>query len=441
VRRPLSRAAAVLAAALLALGATPALARPGDLDHGFARGGAALEFGADSTEGDAIAVDQFGRTVVGGAEAAGRLLVMRLATNGRRDKRFGRDGLATVTLPGLAPTGVKGLDVFRDGRIVLAATLDSPDGSLPSRIVVARMLPDGDLDPGFGDDGIAVVGPAGAHASSLSLTRDGVILVGGALPVSGGDAPLVLRLAPDGTPDTAFDGDGVWSGETTTLRGWARDVLAYADGSVAFVVGAAPDALAPSVFVAARLTAAGALDPTFGGGDGIADVPLSASPARDGGAVGIVSGPGGRLVMAGTTAGPGGRAEGAVVRLLGGGALDPKFGRGGVARLTASRGLRLAALARGRDGRLVVGGRSASPNAAVLRLRANGVRDRTFGRRGSVVRAIGQLPIGRRTYSTVAAVTVQRGGGVLTAGTVADDNTLPGRRIGRRFLVVARLRG
>jgi uncharacterized delta-60 repeat protein len=428
-------------AALLAFGATPALARPGDLDHGFARGGAALEFGADSTEGDAIALDQFGRPVVGGAEAAGRLLVMRLAANGRRDRRFGRDGLATVLLPGLAPGGVRGLDIFRDGRIVLVATLESPDGSTPPRVAVARLLPDGDLDPGFGDDGISVVGPAGARARSLSLTHDGVIVIGGAIPVAGGDAPLVLRLAPDGTPDPTFDGDGVWSGESTPLRGWARGVLAFADGSVALAVGAAPGALAPSVITAARLTAAGALDTTFGGGDGISDIPLSASPARDGGAVGIVAGPGGRLVLAGTVAATGGRAEGAVVRLLGGGALDPGFGRGGVARLTAARGLRLAALARARDGRLVVGGRSASPNAAVVRLRANGVRDRTFGQRGSVVRAIGHLPLGRRTYSDVAALTVQRGGGVLTAGTVADDNALPGAHIGRRFLVVARLRG
>ena len=57
------------------------------------------------------------------------------------------------------------------------------------------------------------------------------------------------------------------------------------------------------------------------------------------------------------------------------------------------------------------------------------------------MRAIGAPPAGRRTYSSVNALVVQRGGGVLTAGTVADDNTLPGRRIGRRFLVVARLRG
>jgi hypothetical protein len=76
-----------------------------------------------------------------------------------------------------------------------------------------------------------------------------------------------------------------------------------------------------------------------------------------------------------------------------------------------------------------------------VRLRANGRRDRAFGRHGSVVRPIGQPPAGRRTYSEVSALAVQRGGGVLTAGTVADDNALPGRRIGRRFLVVARLRG
>jgi hypothetical protein len=123
------------------------------------------------------------------------------------------------------------------------------------------------------------------------------------------------------------------------------------------------------------------------------------------------------------------------------GSLDPRFGRTGVTRLTARRGLRVSALARARDGRLIVGGRSARPSAAVVRLRANGKRDPSFGSSGAVVRSIGSPPAGRRTYSAVNAVAIQRGGGVLTAGTVADDNVLPGRSTGRRFLVLARLRG
>jgi uncharacterized delta-60 repeat protein len=431
----------MLTAVLLLAAAPAALARPGDIDRGFARGGAGVEFGADSAEAWAVGLDPFGRPVVGGSEAGGRLLVMRLRINGQRDPRFGRNGLATVTLPGIAPGGVRGLDVFRDGRIVVAATLESADGSAPARIAVARLLPDGDLDPNFGDDGIAVVGPDGAHASTLALTRDGVILVGGGVAVADGEAPLVLRLAPDGTPDDTFDGNGAWDAGATALRGWARDVLPAADGSVTFAVGAAPGGSFPSALVAVRLTAAGALDPAFGGGDGIAEAILSAPLARDGGAMGIVSGPGGRVVLAGTVTGRGSRAEGAVVRMLPDGSLDPRFGRAGVTRLTARRGLRVAALARARDGRLVVGGRSASPNAAIVRLRANGRRDTAFGSSGTVVRAIGTTPDGRRTYSAVNALTVQRGGGVLAAGTVADDNVLPGRRSGRRYLVLARLRG
>ena len=58
-----------------------------------------------------------------------------------------------------------------------------------------------------------------------------------------------------------------------------------------------------------------------------------------------------------------------------------------------------------------------------------------------MLRAIGSPPPGRRTYSAVNALVIQRSGGVLTAGTVADDNVLPGRRSGRRYLVLARLRG
>jgi uncharacterized delta-60 repeat protein len=431
----------MLTTALLLAAVPAALARSGDIDRGFARGGTGVEFGPDSAEAWAVALDQFGRPVVGGSEAGGRLLVMRLRSNGRRDARFGRNGLTTVTLPGVAPGGVRGLEVFRDGRIVLAASVESPDGSAPARIAVARLLPDGELDPSFGDDGVAVVGPDGAHASALALTRDGVIVVGGGVPVADGEAPLVLRLAADGTPDLSFAANASWDGGATPLRGRARDVLPAADGSVTFAVGATPGGSFPSALVAARLTPAGRLDPAFGGGDGISEAVLSAAPARDGGAMGIVSGRGGRVVLAGTVTGRGSRAEGAVVRMLPDGSIDPGFGRAGVARLTARRGLRVAALARARDGRLVVGGRSASPSAAVVRLRANGRRDTGFGSGGRVLRAIGQPPAGQRTYSAVNALVIQRGGGVLTAGTVADDNVLPGRRSGRRYLVLARLRG
>jgi succinyl-CoA synthetase alpha subunit len=93
---------------------------------------------------------------------AGRMLVMRLRSDGRRDPRFGRHGVTTVTLPGIAPGRRARPRRVPRRPIVLAATVESPDGSAPARIAVARLLPDGDLDPGFGDDGIAIVGPDGA---------------------------------------------------------------------------------------------------------------------------------------------------------------------------------------------------------------------------------------------------------------------------------------
>ncbi len=101
-------------------------------------------------------------------------------------------------------------------------------------------------------------------------------------------------------------------------------------GSVYAAGFAAAGPAAPRFVVVVKLTAAGALDPTFGGGDGVATTTLDFR--GDNGEVTLAVEPGGALVVAATVAHAGDPDDHdvAVARLTADGAVDRGFGDGGV---------------------------------------------------------------------------------------------------------------
>ena len=67
----------------------------------------------------------------------------------------------------------------------------------------------GDLDPTFGQGGIALVDYGGHdNGEALAVQPDGKILVGGKASFPGSDAVGVARLNPDGSLDTSFGHGG-----------------------------------------------------------------------------------------------------------------------------------------------------------------------------------------------------------------------------------------
>jgi uncharacterized delta-60 repeat protein len=408
------------AAGLIAV--VPAHARPGELDPTFGSGGVVTIPGRDaSLRADAVAVQADGRVVVAGDDG-NSFLATRLRRSGARDRGFGVRGGLAVRFAGSTSARAREVGLFRDGRILLAGTVEIAG---VRRFGVARLLPGGDLDPSFGTDGVAIVGPPGAELEGMALARDGELVLAGSVERPGQrPAALVMRLLPDADPDPGFGAAGV---ADLGFAGRARDVLVLADGAVAVALAGERLLTGPGTFFAARLTAAGALDPAFGAG-GIATVTTTRSALRGGGAAAIAPGPGGRLVLAGTARGGGRRYDATLVRLDPGGTPDPRFGRAGVARLRApgSRSVRVEDMARDRSGRLVLGGRAGPPSSAVMRVRANGRRDWLF------TRPLGGVPA-KRSYTEVRGVAVERDGDIVTAGTVREGP--------RTSLVVARLRG
>jgi hypothetical protein len=87
------------------------------------------------------------------------LSVIRLFPNGRRDMRFGQGGVARVHLPFEVGLHVKPAALDRSGRILLAGFIGSPIAESAMRqpkhsaFVVARLLPSGKPDLGFGNRG------------------------------------------------------------------------------------------------------------------------------------------------------------------------------------------------------------------------------------------------------------------------------------------------
>jgi uncharacterized delta-60 repeat protein len=107
------------------------------------------------------------------------------------------------------PKGAEDLAIQPDGKIVAVGELQ--DGSSYWYFGVFRYLPDGELDPGFGDGGwVATDLGSFPFAHAVALQPDGKIVVAGE-----GDCHLVgcfvlVRYNEDGSLDTSFgEGDGV----------------------------------------------------------------------------------------------------------------------------------------------------------------------------------------------------------------------------------------
>lgn len=192
---------------------------------------------------------------------------------------------------------------------------------------------DGDLDTSFGVNGIARVGLSDVNGGEGTckpvVQTDGKILICATRLMNGasGADMLVARFNADGTPDTSFSFDGVTTIDFAGDEDAAGAIALQADGRI--VVVGTTDNGSNADFAAARLTADGTLDTTFGGGTGKTTIAfdLAAGGGADAaGAVALQSD--GRIVIAGKAATLTGTNV-AVTRLLPDGTRDSSFNLNG----------------------------------------------------------------------------------------------------------------
>lgn len=132
--------------------------------------------------------------------------IARLKPNGLPDREFGKYGKVVFPQMYLAYRGTLAID--EDGRIIFV-------GYDYGHFVVGALLSNGEIDKSFGTGGFVtrrfLPSDYWDYAAELKVLSDGQILVAGTAEFDPSHSRIaLLRLLPDGSPDSSFgDGDGL----------------------------------------------------------------------------------------------------------------------------------------------------------------------------------------------------------------------------------------
>jgi len=236
----------------------------GVLDTSFGSNGFKNFAISDYAGGSAVAVNSDGKIIAAGASGTmfqeihypSDFAVLRTNEDGSLDNSFYYGGIATPSI-GSGNDSAKAIVLQVDGKII-AAGYTGNDSNTDTDLALVRFSPDGDLDGGFGNNGIVTVdiGPD-SHDSfgGVTLQADGKIIMVG---TSGGDVVLV-RYHTDGTLDESFGVSGLVTTDILDGNDKAYGVTVQEDGKI-LVVGSCTEGVA-----LLRYNSNGTLDNSFGG--------------------------------------------------------------------------------------------------------------------------------------------------------------------------------
>ncbi|OGU07480.1 MAG: hypothetical protein A2X82_17205, partial [Geobacteraceae bacterium GWC2_55_20] len=313
------------------------------------------------------------------------LLLARFNTDGSLDTSFGSSGFAKINLwtsDFAYETGIA-IAVLPDGKIVVGAG-DPTTGNNLHEFGVVRFNADGSADASFGTAGAAsfsvgTENAATAHGMSMDA-RGNILLVGESQwRVSGTvyQYTTVLRVKPDGTLDTTFNGTGIVTTNVgaTTDYNYASGITVQPDGKIV-VVGTQAGAYLLTVL---RYNDDGSLDTSFNT-SGIASFNVASS--YDGGiAVAIQSD--GKIIVGGNGYN-GSNNDFLVLRLTSTGTLDTGFNTTGKVILDLGADDTVKDVAVQSSGKILASGASGGQTTFV-RLNSNGSLDTTFDGDGKLV--------------------------------------------------------
>jgi uncharacterized delta-60 repeat protein len=408
----------------------PARAEDGLLDETFSTDGLVLiGWGGNTQEAQAHAVGTFpdGSLLIAGdvevTAANPDLGFVRLTAGGLTNIGWGSGGKRVVPID--AESGgddsVRALTILPDGSAIAAGftLFYFPDEEFPTyRPALVRLDPEGDLEPTFGDAGIAVIDlpwPTGDFSLQDPLMQpDGKTIYFGYCydcPLEGDSrSTLIFRIGTDGLPDPAFSGDG-WIREAAGTLGTFSPSTGVVDGAGRLVlmgeVGLEMALL--------RLTAAGVLDTSFGGGDGIVTFPRPAGFSNPYELA--IDGSSGAIYWSYYQASGPNQNFSAVQRFAATGAPDTTFGGDGAVELAYQEAIHIQSLAVQTDGRILAGGYRLDQGTTdrewiLYRLTPAGALDSTFDGNGRRLVDFGQpagLGEGLHTLSLSGGRTVAVG--------------------------------
>jgi uncharacterized delta-60 repeat protein len=290
----------------------------------------------------------------------------RLFAAGDLDPSFGAAGIAQVRItgnPGDVPV-VRSVDT-RGGKTVVAGDIQYATGAAGT--FVARFDSAGNIDRSFDGDGIRIGLMGVGRVSDVMIQADGKVVV------SGNNA--VTRLNANGSTDTGFGSGG------SQLVGFTLATSIEESPGGKLVVGGWNSTSSGARLAAARLTSAGRLDTTFGGGSGRVITGIS-GVVND-----ITAQSDGKVIIVGQSQTTTGAEDAIVVRLTAAGALDSTFSGDGVFRLETSPNPsypfgqprdRADSVDLTPDGRILVGVTGMDQDLGIVRLTSGGAIDQLF---------------------------------------------------------------
>ena len=214
----------------------------GSLDRSFGRNGIVIARFGSRTPGKAV-LDQTGRILVpvSGSCITCSGYVLRYDGHGRLDTTFGRRGKAGVAL-----SGIRGAAMF-DGQIVIAGVANWVEHP---RIAVLRLASAGKLDRSFGRNGTLLLPTTSGSEPVLATQKTGAIVVaaGGRSRRANDSYNFTLtRILPNGGIDRRFGRRGIVTddfggrdfGQAVTVRPNGKILVAGVVGALADGIGLA----------------------------------------------------------------------------------------------------------------------------------------------------------------------------------------------------------
>jgi uncharacterized delta-60 repeat protein len=399
----------------------------GTLDSTFGTGGKVLtDLGGDAGI-SALVIQRDGKLVVAGF-ANSSFALARYQTNGVLDSTFGSAGTVTTYAGGgFGPNGAAGLLLQPDGKLIAVGT-----GMNGAAFAVLRYTTNGVLDSSFGSGGVVYTAIPGAQQSSATCAayEPSFFIMNPSKFVVAGDAfnnswhvSAVVRYNLDGTLDSTFGTGGIVTNVFApgANGAWATSVLdvgILGSGHKITVAGYGSSG-GVAYFGMARLLGNGALDTTFGGGSGMAELSFGAAHDDEANALLLQAG---EYILAGVSlADTNGNGNFAAARFTSGGVLDTSFGNAGVVSFDFAGQAYAQAVAIQPDGRIIAAGGAGL--FALSRYNPDGSLDLSFGSFGRVTTTVG-------LSSSANAVQLQRDGRIVTAGSYYYTNFFPGNAYG-----------
>jgi len=228
----------------------------------------------------AVAIQGDGKLLLGGYSSPNppqysprAFAVVRLLADGTPDVTYGVGGTGVVTTPTQSSVSDTLFDVALQADGKLVGVGDRFNGAaIYGQAAAVRLDATGMFDSTFGANGLSIIDHDPAYYQEQSrrivvLPNQSLLLAGTNVPLSG-DKPLegaVLRLGATGLPDTTFGTNGWARGVNGTYSDIVNAVALEASGNI-LVAGSTARDVSDAVedLAVSRLTANGALDPSFG---------------------------------------------------------------------------------------------------------------------------------------------------------------------------------